>query len=304
MTFAFRPSLLAAAIVLGSLSTQASADTQQYQLPAAPMASTLSRIASEAGIVLSIDPSLTAGKTAQPVQGEYSPVAALNAALNGSGLQLVKSPSGTFSLEPVADTGLALPATNIDAAGVGESAWGPTTGYLAKRTAAGTKTDTALAEAPRSISVATREQMQDRSVHSLDDAVKYMPGIVSASFGSDTRYDWMRVRGFEPTHFLDGLPLPRGVYANPKPETWNLDRLALLRGPASSVYGQTPPGGLLDMVSRRPSAETRHEIEVQYGSDNHRQINFASTGKIDEQGQFLRPERRGTRQRYADRPCR
>ncbi|MFP3710980.1 hypothetical protein SB783_44155, partial [Paraburkholderia sp. SIMBA_009] len=59
--------------------------------------------------------------------------------------------------------------------------------------------------------------------------------IVSASYGSDTRYDWMRVRGFEPTQFLDGLPLPRGVYANPKAETWNLDRLALLRGPATGA---------------------------------------------------------------------
>ena len=77
------------------------------------------------------------------------------------------------------------------------------------------------------------------------------------------------------------------MYANPKQETWNLDRLALLRGPASSVYGQTPPGGLLDMVSRRPSDVASSEIQLQYGSDNHRQINFASTGKIDEAGQFL-----------------
>ncbi|MNV13418.1 Ferrichrome-iron receptor precursor [compost metagenome] len=53
------------------------------------------------------------------------------------------------------------------------------------------------------------------------------------------------------------------------------------------MYGQTPPGGLLDMVSRRPSAEASSEIQLQYGSDNHRQINFASTGKIDDEGQFL-----------------
>lgn len=182
---------------------------------------------------------------------------------------------------------VALPQTNITGQQAGESAWGPVDGYLATRTAVGTKTDTSLVEAPRSISVATRQQMEDRNVQNLDDAVRYMPGIVSASYGSDTRYDWMRVRGFEPTQFLDGLPLPRGVYANPKAETWNLDRLALLRGPASSVYGQTPPGGLLDMVSRRPSADTSHAVQIQYGSDNYRQINFASTGKIDDEGQFL-----------------
>ncbi|NWL81063.1 TonB-dependent siderophore receptor [Pseudomonas taiwanensis] len=281
----FRRTLMALAVTVGSLATQAQADS--YQLPSAPLASTLNRIAADAGIVLSVDPALTAGKTAPSVQGELSPLQALSKALQGSNLRLVQNGADSYSLAPVADEAMSLPDVNIDGSRSYETAWGPTTGYLAKRTAAGTKTDTALVEVPRSISVATREQMQDRGVHSLDDAVKYMPGIVSSSYGSDTRFDWMRVRGFEPTQFLDGLPLPKGVYANPKPETWNLDRLALLRGPASSVYGQTPPGGLLDMVSRRPSTESSHEIEVEYGSDNHRQINFASTGKIDEQGQFL-----------------
>lgn len=208
-------------------------------------------------------------------------------ALRGTGLQLEQSSAGTYSLVAIPDGVVALPETSITGQQAYESAWGPVDGYLATRTAAGTKTDTSLVEAPRSISVATRQQMEDRNVQNLDDAVRYMPGIVSASYGSDTRYDWMRVRGFEPTQFLDGLSLPRGVYANPKAETWNLDRLALLRGPASSVYGQTPPGGLLDMVSRRPSAESSHAIQLQYGSDNYRQINFASTGKIDDEGQFL-----------------
>lgn len=281
----FRPSLLAAAIAFGSLPLVALADT--YQLPAAPLASTLNKIASEAGIVLSIDPALTAGKTAQPVRGDYDALAALNTALQGSGLQLVQSSAGTYSLEPLAQDAMNLPTTSINAAKNAESAWGPVNGYLAARSAAGTKTDTALVEAPRSISVATREQMQDRGVQNLDDAVRYMPGVVASSYGSDTRAEWMKVRGFVPTQFLDGLPLPKGVYASPKAETWNLERVALLRGPASSVYGQTPPGGLLDLVSRRPSEESANELQLQYGNNNHRQISFASTGKIDDQGQFL-----------------
>ncbi|WP_085676278.1 MULTISPECIES: TonB-dependent siderophore receptor [unclassified Pseudomonas] len=288
-----RPSLMALAIAMAApLSSTALFAAEQsapraYNLPAAPLATTLNQIASQSGIALAIDPALVSGRTSAPVNGQYSGLGALQAALLGTGLQLQQSSVGSYSLVAVPDGALALPETTVNAASASESAWGPVDGYLAKRTAAGTKTDTALVEVPRSISVATRQQMSDRGVHSLDDAVKYMPGIVSASFGSDTRYDWMRVRGFEPTQFLDGLPLPRGVYANPKAETWNLDRLALLRGPASSVYGQTPPGGLLDMVSRRPQAESANEIEVQYGSDNHRQINFASTGKIDDDGRFL-----------------
>ena len=289
-----RPSLLAVAIAISAplissplLAAEQASSVRAYNLPAAPLATTLNQIASQGGLALSLNPSLAAGKTSAPVSGQYDAAGALRAALRGTGLQLEQSSSGTYSLVAVPEGTLALPETSVIGVENLESAWGPVEGYTATRTAAGTKTDTALVEAPRSISVATRQQMDDRSVHSLDDAVRYMPGITASSYGSDTRADWLRVRGFEPTQFLDGLPLPKGVYANPKQETWNLDRLALLRGPASSVYGQTPPGGLLDMVSRRPSAEASSEIQLQYGSDNHRQINFASTGKIDDAGQFL-----------------
>ena len=289
-----RPSLLAVAIAFcvplastASVAAEQVSSVRAYNLPAAPLTTTLNQIASQAGLALSLNPSLAAGKTSSPVKGQFDAAGALREALRGTGLQLEQSSAGTYSLVAIPDGVVALPETSITGQQAYESAWGPVDGYLATRTAAGTKTDTSLVEAPRSISVATRQQMEDRNVQNLDDAVRYMPGIVSASYGSDTRYDWMRVRGFEPTQFLDGLPLPRGVYANPKAETWTLARLALLRGPASSVYGQTPPGGLLDMVSRRPSAEASHAVQIQYGSDNYRQINFASTGKIDEEGQFL-----------------
>ncbi|MGE1174590.1 TonB-dependent siderophore receptor [Pseudomonas sp. BW7P1] len=289
-----RPSLLAVAIALctplsssPSIAAEQASSVRAYNLPAAPLATTLNQIASQGGLALSLSPALAAGKTSAPVNGQYDAAGALRAALLGTGLQLQQSSAGTYTLVAVPDGVMALPETSVISVENMESAWGPVEGYTATRTAAGTKTDTALVEAPRSISVATRQQMDDRSVHSLDDAVRYMPGITASSYGSDTRSDWLRVRGFEPTQFLDGLPLPKGVYANPKQETWNLDRLALLRGPASSVYGQTPPGGLLDMVSRRPSDVQSSEIQLQYGSDNHRQINFASTGKIDDAGQFL-----------------
>lgn len=289
-----RPSLLAVAIALSAplissplLAAEQASSVRAYNLPAAPLATTLNQIASQGGLALSLSPALAAGKTSAPVSGQYDAAGALRAALRGTGLQLEQNSTGTYTLVAVQEGVMALPETSVIGVENAESAWGPVEGYTATRTAAGTKTDTALVEAPRSISVATRQQMEDRGVHSLDDAVRYMPGITASSYGSDTRADWLRVRGFEPTQFLDGLPLPKGVYANPKQETWNLDRLALLRGPASSVYGQTPPGGLLDMVSRRPSDVASSEVQLQYGSDNHRQINFASTGKIDDAGEFL-----------------
>lgn len=289
-----RPSLMAVAIALAVpltstavLAAEQATQVRSYNLPAAPLASTLTRIASGAGLVLAIEPGLVAGKTSAAVNGQFDAASALRQALAGSGLQLVQSSAGTFTLIAAPEGTLALPETNVNAAGDAETAWGPTDGYVATRTAAGTKTDTALIEAPRSISVVTREQMDDRKVLNLNDALRYTAGVMSSGYGSDSRADWLRVRGFDPTQFLDGLPLPKGSYANPKIEPWDLERIAVLRGPASSVYGQTPPGGLLDMVTRRPEADSSHEVELQAGSNDHKQLSFDSTGKIDDEGQFL-----------------
>nr|WP_312271986.1 TonB-dependent siderophore receptor [Pseudomonas sp.] len=291
MSSLFRPSLLAAALVLGHVTlvhAQTTTAERTYQLPAAPLASTLNRIASEAGLTLSLDPSVASGRTSNPVNGRYAATEALREALQGTGLELTEREPGVYTVRvlPAPGDTLSMASTTITA-GELENAWGPAEGYVATRSASGTKTDTPILETARSMSVATREQMRDRAVHNIDDAVRYMPGIVASSYGSDTRADWLRVRGFEPTRFLDGLRLPDGVYVDPKPETWNLERLTLLRGPASSIYGQTPPGGLIDMVSLRPQAETSHEVRAEVGSDNHRQINFDTTGALDENANVL-----------------
>lgn len=288
-----RPSLMALAIAVAAplaspvLFAAEQSAQRAYDLPSAPLATTLNQIASQAGITLAIDPALVSGRTSAPVSGQYDGLGALQAALRGTGLQLQQSSVGSYSLVATPEGTLALPETAINATSNYESAWGPVEGYTATRTAAGTKTDTAIAELPRSVSVITRQQMEDRPVLSLNDALRYTAGVQSSGYGSDSRSDWLLVRGFEPTQFLDGLPLPKGNYATPKIEPWNLERIAVLRGPASSVYGQTPPGGLLDMTSRRPQLESSHEVEAQVGSNNHKQINFDSTGKLDDAGQFL-----------------
>lgn len=289
-----RPGLLAMAIALCVpltstvlVAAEQVSSVRAYNLPAAPLASTLNQIASQAGLALSLNPSLAAGKTSSPVNGQFDATGALNQALRGTGLQLEQSSAGTYSLVAVPEGVLALPETAVIGVGDSESAWGPAAGFVATRTAAGTKTDTAIVEVPRSMSVITREQLDDRQVLNLNDALRYTAGVQSSGYGSDSRADWLRVRGFDPSQFLDGLPLPKGSFANPKIEPWNLERITVLRGPASSVYGQTPPGGMLDMVSRRPQVESAHQIEAQTGSNEHKQINFDSTGKVDDEGQFL-----------------
>ncbi|MCR7153827.1 TonB-dependent siderophore receptor, partial [Pseudomonas aeruginosa] len=287
----FRPGLLALAIALAvpapflHAAPAEQASVRDYRIAAGPLAGTLNRIAAQAGLVLTLDPALAEGRSAHAVQGRFDAPGALREALKGSGLELVENAGGTYSLRKVPEDTLSLQAMTVS--GAEEDPLGPTSGYVAKRSMTGTKTDTPILETPRSISVATRQQMTDRAVHNLDDAVRYMPGVVASSFGSDSRSDWLKVRGFKPTQFLDGLPMATGSYNNPKLETWNLERLALLRGPASSVYGQTPPGGMLDMVSLRPQGIASHELKAEIGNYNHKQISFDSTGPIDDEGRFL-----------------
>ena len=158
-----RPGLLAVAIALCTplacgqlIAAEQASSVRAYNLPAAPLASTLNQIASQAGLALSLNPSLAAGKTSAPVQGQFDAAGALREALRGTGLQLEQSSAGTYSLVAVPEGVMALPETAVIGVENTESAWGPVEGYLATRTAAGTKTDTALVEAPRSISVATR----------------------------------------------------------------------------------------------------------------------------------------------------
>ncbi|MFJ4385197.1 TonB-dependent siderophore receptor [Pseudomonas sp. NPDC089408] len=288
-----RPSLMALAIAVATplispvLVAAEQSAPRAYNLPSAPLATTLNQIASQAGIALAIDPALVSGRTSAPVNGQYDGLDALQAALRGTGLQLQQSSVGSYSLVATPEGTLALPETAINANSNYESAWGASSGYVATRTAAGTKTDTPIVETPRSMTVITRQQLDDRQVLNLNDALRYTAGVQSSGYGSDSRADWLRVRGFDPTQFLDGLPLPKGSFANPKVEPWNLERITVLRGPASSVYGQTPPGGMLDMVSRRPQLESAHQVEAQVGSNEHKQINFDSTGKIDDEGKFL-----------------
>ncbi|MCC1757256.1 TonB-dependent receptor plug domain-containing protein, partial [Salmonella enterica subsp. enterica serovar Indiana] len=86
---------------------------------------------------------------------------------------------------------VSLPETNITGQGNYESAWGPVEGYVATRTAAGSKTDTPIAELPRSVTVITRKQMEDRSGLNLNDALRYTAGVQSSGYGSDSRSDWL-----------------------------------------------------------------------------------------------------------------
>ncbi|WPB80045.1 TonB-dependent siderophore receptor [Archangium violaceum] len=146
-----------------------------------------------------------------------------------------------------------------------ESATGPVGGYVARQSASGTKTDASLLETPQSVSVVGREQMDAQQAQTIVEATRYTPGVRSESFGADSRNDWFLMRGFpsqEAGYYLDGLQLFSSSFATWRLEPFGMERIEAVRGPSSVLYGGTNPGGLLNLVSKRPPAERLLRVEA------------------------------------------
>ncbi|MBE9606764.1 TonB-dependent siderophore receptor [Acetobacteraceae bacterium H6797] len=193
---------------------------------------------------------------------------------------------------PEAGTAAVLPEIGIE--GTAWRSWDHVDGYVAPQTTTGSKVDVPLIEAPQSVGVVTRDQMDDQGAQSVASALRYTAGVLSEVRPSP-RYDSVFVRGFGGggtdaayVSFLDGLRMGRGAnYAVPTVEPWLLERIEVLRGPASVLYGQTGAGGIVNLVSRRPSASQINEVRLEAGSYNRRQAAFDLGGAANENGTLL-----------------
>jgi iron complex outermembrane recepter protein len=146
---------------------------------------------------------------------------------------------------------------------------GSVAGYVATRSVSSTKTDTPIIRTPQAISVVGRQQLDDQKPTTLAEATRYAPGIRGETFGADPRNDWFLIRGFtaqESGYFLDGLQLFTSAFATWKLEPFGLERLEILRGPNSGLYGGASPGGIINGVSKRPPLVPIRYVEA--GVDN------------------------------------
>ena len=150
-----------------------------------------------------------------------------------------------------------------------ESAYGPVNGYVATRSATGAKTDTPLIETPQSISVVTADQIADLKPQTVAESLRYSPGIRVETLGVQPVTDAYVLRGFsEPVSNLyqDGLRRAGGFFGYDPIEPYGLERVETFRGPASVLYGQNGPGGLINVVTKRPPEIPIREIELRGGS--------------------------------------
>ncbi len=165
---------------------------------------------------------------------------------------------------------------------------GPDAGLVASGTLSGSKTATDVLSLPQSVSVATRDQMDQQGAKSVGAALRYSPGIRAEAYGADTRYDWFFIRGFSANAqglYLDGLQLRSQAFANYKVENFGLERQEVLMGPNSALYGAGSPGGLVNLVSKRAQKDqfTRFGVGIsepeglELRLDANRQLNEAGT---------------------------
>lgn len=201
-------------------------------------------------------------------------------------LAIVAASLPSFAAQAQENTDAAATLPTVTITGSQQTATSPVYGYVPTRSATGTKTDTPLLETPQAITVIPRDQFVDQGAQNVQDALNYAAGVRPNAYGVDNRADYVRVRGVEPVQYMDGLR-QFFSYNNPRTEIYALERLELLRGPSSMLYGQGSTGGVLNLVSKRPQPEARHEIGVILGNHNRKEIQADLTGPVTEDSQWL-----------------
>lgn len=181
-----------------------------------------------------------------------------------------------------------LPEVRIEATRERETATTPVNGYKARNAATATKTDTPLVETPQSVTVITRDQIVDQGATTVQDALNYAAGVRGNAYGLDSRSDGVRIRGDFPDEYQDGLRRMFDWYTSTtRIDPYTLERIEVLRGPSSMLFGQSTTGGVINSVSKRPQAERQGEVGIQLGSWNRKEIHADLTGPLTADGQWL-----------------
>ncbi|AZT85685.1 TonB-dependent siderophore receptor [Marinobacter sp. NP-4(2019)] len=152
-----------------------------------------------------------------------------------------------------------------------------------------TKTETPYVETPQAISVIDREEWEEKGAKSVQRAANYTPGVSTNQVGASNRYDYLILRGFSDgsinNTYLDGLKVmsDAGSFSSFTIDPWFLERIEIVKGPTSVLYGQGSPGGLVALTSKKPEFQQGGEVRVTAGNNAQRSLAFDLTGPLDEE---------------------
>jgi outer-membrane receptor for ferric coprogen and ferric-rhodotorulic acid len=272
-------------ILLASVAVQAAqADSRHYELAAGPLEESLNSFAQAAGITLPFDPALVQGKRAPALRGDYDVHEGLSRLLNDSNLSVMRSASGNYLLVPRGgDSGaLELGATNISGLNLGattENSSSYTTGAM--QTA--TKLPLSLRETPQSVTVITRQRMDDQGMRSLDDVVQATPGLrLAAARPANSEFF---ARGFPITNLMfDGLPTTYNADWVATADLAPYDRVEVVRGATGMMQGAGNPSAAINMVRKRPTQVFQASITASAGSWDNYRSELDVSGPVNDSG--------------------
>lgn len=130
----------------------------------------------------------------------------------------------------------------------------------------GTKSDVPLIETPQSITTIGNEELTRRNALTINQAVGYVAGVAANQRGTLARTDLLSIRGFNPGIYLDGMRLLAGPYSTPQIDFNRVDRIDIIKGPASVLYGNSTPGGMVNLASKIPEPEGFGRVDLQLGN--------------------------------------
>jgi iron complex outermembrane receptor protein len=272
-----------------------------YSIPPGRMSTALNRLADASGVLIVYDTALTRALTTRGLEGTHSLNKALEKLLSGTGLNYEVAADGTSVLIVLAQNdGMrndasgaeALPTIDIGAEqsgaahsgggqGRGRGAGDPSreTGYARSSTASATRTDTPLINTPQSVQIVPREVIRDRQILNVLEAVQNVSGVQADNSG--LFYDNFLIRGFSSGYgrtYRNGLRVDGTGGAVDMAFT---DRVEVVKGPASMLYGRIEPGGFVNLVTKRPQEEFAATLDTQFGSWGVSRSIADITGPID-----------------------
>ncbi|MEG8234702.1 TonB-dependent siderophore receptor [Pseudomonas orientalis] len=283
-------------VCLGSASlpmtalAESAADTQarDWRIAPGPLASALDQFARQAGISLSYDASSVAGKSSSGLNGSFDPEQAVAQLLRDQGLQAQRQGNSTWLLLPqTADTGaLNLGATMI----TGDRLGAMTDGTGAYTTGAVTigKGEHSLRETPQSVSVMTRQLMDDQNVTTIDDVMERTPGITTYESPMGGKYFYSRGFKMLGQYQYDGVPLDMGKdYVQADSFSANMaiyDRVEVLKGAAGMLKGAGTASGAVNFVRKRPQARPTSSLSLSAGTWDNYRADVDTGGPLNDSG--------------------
>lgn len=276
----------------------ASEQARAYTIPAGNLDQALNRFASEAGILLSVDAQLTAGKRSPGLDGSYSVDEGLARLLAGTGLRAINA-GGNYALEVAVDSGdaLELGATSINAGGLG-SATEDTGSYTTGSTSTATKLNLSIRETPQSVSVVTRQQMDDQNLTSVAGVLERSVGITLNTGETDRVAP--RARGFAINKIqYDGMPTVEDNRFDTDflSDTSIYDRVEIVRGATGLLTGTGEPSAAINLIRKRPTRDFRGHVQASAGRWDNYRTDLDLSGPLSADG-HVRGRFVGT---YADR---